>query len=197
MSILRLAHLSLPSIKTPRILGVDDFVLHRGHHYGTILVDLEVHQPIALLPNRTAETLATWLRDHPGVEILSRDRSKSYKRGMTEGAPAAIQVADRFHLLQNLEETLEKAFQGKAQAIKSVEVAQLQSANINMSELPKPHTSRQQRREAKRSQRLENYRQAHALRKEGYQITDIAHHLGMGKRTVRMSSMMLSDNCPN
>lgn len=81
----------------------------RGHHYGTILVDLETNHPIALLPDRTAETLATWLEDHPGIEILSRDRSKTYKHGMTQGAPNAIQVADRFHLLHNLEETLEKA----------------------------------------------------------------------------------------
>jgi len=59
----------LPAVSTPRILGVDDFALRQGHHYGTILVDLEQRQPIALLPDHTAETLETWLKDHPGVEI--------------------------------------------------------------------------------------------------------------------------------
>ncbi len=102
-----LSSLPLPVTSSPKILGVDDFALCKDHVYGSILVDLERHQPIALLPDRTAETLAAWLREHPGVEILSRDRSKTYKSGMSAGAPEAIQVANRFHLLKNLEETLE------------------------------------------------------------------------------------------
>lgn len=188
-SILRvIASLSLPVLSTPKILGVDDFALRKGQHYGTILVDLEQNQPIALLPDRTAETLEAWLKEHPGVEILSRDRSKTYRSGMNRGAPEAIQVADRFHLLKNLEETLENVFKGQAQSLQNVEREQLQAALTAVSpplELPLELPSDPQSPKAlNRTRRLEKYEQTHALRQQGYRIHDIAHHLGIGVRTV-------------
>ncbi|MEO1509202.1 MAG: ISL3 family transposase [Cyanobacteria bacterium J06633_23] len=186
-----LSSLPLPEVVTPKILGVDDFAFRRSHHYGTILVDLETNRLIALLPDRTAETLATWLEDHPGVEILSRDRSKTYKRGMTQGAPDAIQVADRFHLLHNLEETLERALKSHSKLLKQIEQEQLQAEGVIASEVsisegsvPQRQTAQQQKTAQKRAERLENYEQVHSLRKQGYKIKDIAYHLGMGKRTV-------------
>jgi transposase len=92
----------LPPIVTPQTLGVDDFCFRSGKTYGTALIDLERSRPIALLLDAKAETLAEWLKAHPGVKVVSRDRSKTYESGIHQGAPEAIQVADRFHLLQNL-----------------------------------------------------------------------------------------------
>jgi transposase len=97
-----------PVIPTPRVLGVDDFALRKGCRYGTLLVDLERRRRIDLLPDRTPSTLRDWLVPRPAIEVIARDRSTEYARGATEGAPQARQVADRWHLLHNLREALER-----------------------------------------------------------------------------------------
>ncbi len=123
-TLLRLIHsTALPTRKTPRVLGLDDFAWKKGDRYGTLLVDLQAHCPVDMLPDREATTVARWLRAHRGVKLISRDRAGGYAEGAKRGAPRAKQVADRYHLLVNLRDALKGTLAGYQAALPTVEGA--------------------------------------------------------------------------
>jgi transposase len=107
----------VPEIKAPAVLGVDDFAFRKGNTYGTILIDLEKRKPVDLLPDREGKTLESWLLAHPGVAVVSRDRSSVYANAIRNACPEAIQVADRWHLLKNLGENTAKYLEAKRSLI--------------------------------------------------------------------------------
>src|SRR2546428_1275977 len=180
-----------PEAPTPRVLGVDDWALRKGHTYGTILVDLEHRQPIALLPDRTAAPVAQWLRDHPGVEVIARDRASAYGEGARQGAPAATQVADRFHLLQNLAEVLTQVFTTHGRVLDAVNATERQqpvplSDGTSAVPVPPPPTPpAEQARAAQRAARRQaRYDTVWALHRQGWSTAAIATQVGCSRRTI-------------
>jgi transposase len=181
-----------PSFPTPTVLGVDDFALRKRQTYGTVLIDLEHRQPVALLPDRTADTLAQWLREHPGVHVIARDRSHAYAEGAQHGAPSATQLADRFHLLQNLREALDQVFITHSQALDAVnDLVHQQPVPLPDGALAipvPPHDSplpAQQRAAQRQARRQALHAQVWALHRQGWTGAAIAQHVGLSLRTVQ------------
>src|SRR6202030_1213964 len=177
---------------TVRVAGIDDWSWRKGRTYGTIIVDLERREVVDVLQDRTTAGTAEWLRQHPEVEIVSRDRCGLYAQGAREGAPQARQVADRFHLLQNLRETIETQL---SRADRSTGRALLPESNDE-----DPATiacgsggrrdvaaHRHLTRQAHRRSRQAIFDQIHTLREAGTFIGDIARQTGCGRRSIRKS----------
>ena len=174
-------------VRVPRVLGVDDFALRRKkRRYGTMLINLETHRPIDVLEDRTAEVFANWLRQHPGVEIIVRDRAGAYAEGGRQGAPNAIQVADRFHLSANAGAALDEVLRSRRRHIEYVMVTEAAEGQGPTPTAPLPSPSQTEQDLAiRRTRRSARWDEVRALRAAGYGIARIAREMGMHRRTVR------------
>lgn len=186
-----------PARATPRVLGVDDWAKRKGQSYGTILVDLEKHEVVDLLEDRLAESLSQWLKEHPGVEIITRDRGQDYKEGATTGAPDAVQIADRFHLLQNLVDTLKRMLEKQPSQLRKAarEVANEASASpLSVEVITAKDNGEAQAVKPTPTMRQLRFEEVKALQKQGLSQRAVCRQLGMHRRTV--SKYFALDHCP-
>ncbi|MEK8091019.1 ISL3 family transposase [Methylocystis sp. IM3] len=172
------------SKETARVVGVDNWAWRKGSTYGTIIVDLERREVLDLFPERAAGMTADWLKRHPGVEIISRDRCGSFAQGAHEGAPQARQIADRFHILQNLREAVQAQL-GRAAGFSARPL--LPADGEEVASVRDKHGGAEHRRltrVANERSRQAVFDRVRALRREGRNVMDIARQTGFDRRTV-------------
>ena len=212
----RVKRVEVPAPKPLRFVGIDDWAWCKGQRYGTIVVDLETSAVVDLLPDRNAATVSVWLRAHPGVELVSRDRSSAYSQAASEAAPKAQQVADRWHLLKNVREAIESLFEhqypllanvlkpaspdSNGQGDASSEAHRAARATQELNPQPSPSSGRSvsPREEAalsKRRRRIEQFERVHELRRQGAPLRTIARELGMSRNSVRR--YLRCQQCPD
>lgn len=172
------------------MLGVDDWSIKKGTTYATILVDIEKQRPIELLPGRESQSLSCWLEKYPGIKVITRDRAISYADGATKGAPQAIQVADRWHLLKNLGEALKRMLEKHTAKLRAAarELAleqqqikhQQQVATVAKKELIGPSTSLT----SPTANYALRFQEAKKLLAEGHSIRAVSRMLKMSRKTV-------------
>jgi len=166
----------------PRVVGLDDWAIRKGHRYGSIMVDQETHQVVELVKGRLSEDIQPWFKQHPEVEFVTRDRSLDYRNGLNEAAPQAVQIADRFHLLMNLRQLAQRVTANAYNRLKKLpDPPNLRTNCPAFARLP----SEQKRMNASRQRRLDLYNEIQRLKHMGVSVGNIALHLHRNYYTIR------------
>ena len=182
---------------TPKVLGMDDWAKRKGQTYGTILCDLEQHCVIDLLPDRETNTIRDWLKTHPGVDFVCRDRSNAYAEGVTLGAPNAVQIADRFHLLMNMSAALKRLADRHYRELWHECVREPPSVLVedasHHSQMEPSHRTKGALRlhmESQDARRAVLYQNIQSLHLSGHNQYQIAHLLHINRQTIRRALKM-------
>ncbi|MFZ3516776.1 ISL3 family transposase, partial [Vibrio harveyi] len=172
--------------KTPHV-GIDEWAWQRGHTYGTLIVDLNTHRPLVLLPGREKRALTTWFKKYPEIQVVSRDRGGIYAVAAREGAPQARQVADRWHLLKNIGDALERMMHRHIPLIREVtnELAPKVTTQAMLHEASSTPSNAIRLKQQKREKRYQRWTQVNDLYKKGHGIREISRATGLSRVTVR------------
>ena len=159
---------------------MDDFAFRRGTRYGTVLVDLERHALVDVLPDRSADTFARWLSEHPGVEVVSRDRGGEYAEAARRVVPDAVQVADRFHLLKNLRDVVSRVFRQHAEVLELVPTPDEHLQRLTNLRLDREASKERTREQTREPLRIHPrpFEEGHEERPGGQRARDTSPHRG-------------------
>lgn len=184
-------HLNTPVTKTPRIIGIDDWAFRKGRTYGTIIIDHELGKPIDLLPSSDGDDVKGWLEQYPSIEIVTRDRSGEYRDAITQALPEATQIADRWHLLKNMGETIERHISKRYKSLcesmanwAKDDVVDLDTENGEKRRRYAPEPEREAIHTARTEARQAVYDAVKARRAQGAYTTDIAREFNLSRTTV-------------
>lgn len=182
-TLLRIVKLTvLPRLSNPKVVGLDDWAVRKGHRYGSLILDHETRRVVELVEGRSTQDIQPWFKAHPEVTLVTRDRSPEYRQGLNEAAPQAQQIADRWHLLQNLRQLAERVLVSAYSRLKKLPIPPELLPKRPMFLRP---DRKQKQMAASRQWRLALYDEIQRLKQAGVSAANVALHLHRNYYTVR------------